>query len=56
MGYAIYIYVPKGVRCPRSYPPYFRINAERKPVSLSARFLVADEGSAGTEGRSAPVR
>nr|WP_086939876.1 Fe-S cluster assembly protein SufB [Thaumasiovibrio occultus] len=52
-----FVYIPKGVRCPRELSTYFRIN-QAKTGQFERTILVADEDSyvSYIEGCSAPVR
>lgn len=52
-----FVYIPKGVRCPRELSTYFRIN-QAKTGQFERTILVADEGAyvSYIEGCSAPMR
>ncbi len=52
-----FVYIPKGVRCPRELSTYFRIN-QAKTGQFERTILVADEDSyvSYIEGCSAPMR
>ncbi|WP_194436132.1 Fe-S cluster assembly protein SufB [Vibrio fluminensis] len=52
-----FVYIPRGVRCPRELSTYFRIN-QAKTGQFERTILVADEGSyvSYIEGCSAPMR
>lgn len=52
-----FVYIPKGVRCPRELSTYFRIN-QAKTGQFERTILVADEGAyvSYIEGCSAPTR
>ncbi|KIE21690.1 cysteine desulfurase [Vibrio sinaloensis] len=52
-----FVYIPKGVRCPRELSTYFRIN-QAKTGQFERTILIADEESyvSYIEGCSAPIR
>ncbi|WP_425666853.1 Fe-S cluster assembly protein SufB [Vibrio tubiashii] len=52
-----FVYIPKGVRCPRELSTYFRIN-QAKTGQFERTILIADEGAyvSYIEGCSAPMR
>jgi Fe-S cluster assembly protein SufB len=52
-----FCYIPKGVRCPWSYPPISE-SMQPTPVSSKERLIIADEGSycSYLEGCTAPQR
>ncbi len=52
-----FVYVPKGVRCPRELSTYFRINASQTG-QFERTLIIADEGSfvSYLEGCTAPMR
>ncbi|MDG2204444.1 MAG: Fe-S cluster assembly protein SufB, partial [Alphaproteobacteria bacterium] len=52
-----FVFIPKGVRCPRELSTYFRINAENTG-QFERTLIIADEGSyvSYLEGCTAPMR